>query len=170
MCLETMRRNAQKHVYHSMEQFVEDVKLIVENCKKYNGKFPDSCLVCLFVIVSLFQSWALVVTSISRENSQKHVNRRWQNSAENIWDGRILWKVRSIIYCNHIKAVGFKSQQCQQLGPLISGPTKFRAPPKEEKLHQHTRNQFKGLKGPSSMLMCSIPGKLQTSGLCLVTW
>lgn len=38
MDLETMRKNCQQHSYHSVKDFLDHVKLIVENCTKYNGK------------------------------------------------------------------------------------------------------------------------------------
>ena len=38
MDLETMRKNAQKHIYQSREQFLEHVELMVKNCAAYNGQ------------------------------------------------------------------------------------------------------------------------------------
>ncbi|XP_033631522.1 transcription initiation factor TFIID subunit 1-like isoform X1 [Asterias rubens] len=38
MDLETMRKNAQKHIYHSREQFLEHAELMMKNCAAYNGE------------------------------------------------------------------------------------------------------------------------------------
>ncbi|XP_038063067.1 transcription initiation factor TFIID subunit 1-like [Patiria miniata] len=38
MDLETMRKNTQKHMYNSRDQFLEHVELMVKNCAAYNGE------------------------------------------------------------------------------------------------------------------------------------
>ncbi|KAI8902054.1 hypothetical protein BC833DRAFT_574879 [Globomyces pollinis-pini] len=38
MCLEQIRDKAKKFQYRTSQSFLDDVKLIVDNCKLYNGE------------------------------------------------------------------------------------------------------------------------------------